>query len=279
LFINLLILAGILLIAKQVTSAWQTYEQENNLERIVKTPDRSQEAQAREDAVSPPEAGRPYPEFMVVGEKDLFLPDRRPLPPEPQNAVVEKPPALPKKPSLNGVFSTGGKRQAMITVYENAQSRGQSRFVNVGDNVQGYTVGEINDTTLKLRWKDQEELIDMLDAAPQQASAVPAAVQAQVTVITIGAAVAAVDTSRPADAPGGPEDRRGSDTVVTGGQGGAVGRTAPAARQPGGASRSSRGAPMSDRGTFSTAPSGVLGFPGAGSAVPFSNAVQPPQNP
>ncbi len=57
-----------------------------------------------------------------------------------------------------------------MTIFENQNSKGQSRLMSIGDVINGWTIAEIEGTSLKLRWKDQEKVIDMFDSAPQQAA-------------------------------------------------------------------------------------------------------------
>ena len=84
--------------------------------------------------------------------------------------VVEEPPKWAARPMLHGVSAVGGKRQGVMTVFEGKQKTGELRNVEVGDLVQGYWVDEIGETTLRLRWGDRDEIIDMADATKPAAA-------------------------------------------------------------------------------------------------------------
>ena len=103
---------------------------------------------------------------------------------------------------LHGVSAVGGKRQGVMTVFEGKQKTGELRNVEVGDLVQGYWVDEIGETTLRLRWGDRDEIIDMADAT-KPAAAGRSGAAGKVTVIQVGAAPAAVQTRSAAEEPEG----------------------------------------------------------------------------
>jgi hypothetical protein len=273
LLVNILILVGIFLTARHVTDAWRKFEEDKNPQKILRqaTGDGPREV---EIVVPPlPPGPQPYPDFAVISEKDLFSPERRPPPPpSAEQLVVEKPPPLPKPPSLNGVMTNDGKKQALITIYDQPNNnKGQSRVVSVGDSVQGYTVTEIVDTILKMKWKDQEVVLDMFDAAPQQQAATAKGRSAAVTVITIGSPTEPVETSTTEAAAA--EERRGIEP----------GGSSPMPRQLGGA----RGTASSARPANATAGpadsplppgSGIVGVPSGGTnsgdSVPFTGGVR-----
>ena len=79
-------------------------------------------------------------------------------------------------------------------MFEAKPGQGQMRKVRLGDLVQGYTVSEITDSLVKLKWKDRVEIIDMEDVPPQAATVVAEAATAAVTVITVGAPPKARET-------------------------------------------------------------------------------------
>jgi hypothetical protein len=274
LLVNILILIGIVLTARHLTDAWSKFEDEKNPQKILRqvTGDGPREVEV---VVPPLPAGpQPYPDFAVIPEKDLFSPDRRPPPPPGvEQVVAEKPPPLPKPPSLNGVLTNDGKRQALVTIYDQPNNtKGQSRLVAVGDTVQGYTVTEIADTILKMKWKEHEVVLDMFDAAPQQQAAVAKGKSAAVTVITIGSPSAPVETSAVAET-GATDDRRGSEPA------GSV----PVPRQlggtRGGANNPSRSAnPAAVPADNPAQGSGIVGVPSgagnSGESVPFTGGVR-----
>lgn len=243
--INLLLFAGLVILAGRFRSAWESFEQERSLEGIFSSAQRD----GGSPSPSPVEPmGRPgrFSEFTVVSERTLFEEDRRPesaVGEVVQGAavVVETPPKWAARPMLHGVSAAGGKRQGVVTVFEGRQKTGELRSVEVGDLVQGYWVDEIGETTMRLRWGDRHEIIDMDDATPP-----PAAGQRsldKVTVIQVGSAPSAVQTTTADD------QQEGSSlevSVVGGssGQGGAA--QAGVARRQGAAQAGRQGAQQDD---------------------------------
>lgn len=265
LIVNVLILLGIVALAQYVTGAWRTFEETQNLGSLLSV---AGSDKVKEVTIKVPPPGEPplaYPNFTVIPERDLFMPERRPAPP-PEEVKVEVAPKLAKNPSLNGVLNSGGKKQALVTVFEGNNPKGTSRVVGVGDDIQGYTVAEIADTTLKMRWKDRDEiLIDMFDATPQQQAAVAArSASAAVTVITIGSAAAAVETSESTEPPPG-ERRGGLEVAVTGNQGGSAGQR--------GAGQGIRQGQMGAGSIGGGMVGGSMGAGGTGS-VPFTSGTR-----
>jgi hypothetical protein len=173
---------------------------------------------------------------------------------------------------LNGVLKNEGKKQALLTIFEGNNPKGTSRVVNVGDEVtQGYTVTEIGDTTLKMRWKEKDEiLIDMFDATPQQQAAAPARSTAGVvTMITIGSAAAPVETTEASET-AADERRGGIEVGVAGGQGVAGQR----GQGQGQGMRGDRRNQGSESMRGGTGASGTLGFPSGSGSVPFTSGNQ-----
>ncbi len=269
LFANVLILVVIVLLARYVTSAWQNFEETQNVTSVLGPVRAAQPTDASIEVPPPPEAPQAFPNFTVIAEKDLFMPERRPAPPPDQQAAVTPPP-MPKNPSLNGVLNNGGKKQALVTIFEGNNPKGTSRQVSVGDDIQGWTVSEIADTTMKLSWRDQEKLIDMFDASPQQQAAVPPRnATAAVTVITIGSPAAPVETNAATEAAA--DERGGGVQVgVTGAQGGPGGPRNQGQGTRGNAGRGNPGGDTMRGGMGGPGQSGTVGFPSSGS-VPFTS--------
>ena len=221
--INVGMFGGILFCALQLVSAWESFDQTNSVQRIVAA------AQVEPAAINPLQVQsfdrlRPYSDFMVIPEKDLFNEDRRAASSSgeagDEAAAAAKPPAWAVRPTLHGISAAAGRKQALLTIYEGKKGKGQMRKVGVGDDVQGYQVAEIANTVVKLRWREQEEIIDMADASARQPAAKPQKVAA-VTVITVGAAKAAVQaTTAAAPAP----EERGIQVGVVQGARAAAGR-------------------------------------------------------
>jgi hypothetical protein len=194
--INLLVFVGVVIFATRFRSGWESFEQGNSLEGIV---EKAQQGESKGPSPVKP-MGQPgaFSEFVVVSDKTLFAEDRRP---ESQEEVVvqdpavitEEPPKWAARPMLHGVSVMGDKRQGVMTVFEGNQKQGELRSVEIGDLVQGYWVDEIGETTLRLRWGNRNEIIDMADATPPAAAGRPAT--GKVTVINVGSAPSAVQTT------------------------------------------------------------------------------------
>ena len=195
--INVLIFAGVVIFATRFRSAWESFEQGNSLEGIVAT---AQQNGGRAGPSSVESMGRPGPfsEFVVVSQRTLFAESRRPESQEEvvvqdPGLVVEEPPKWAARPMLHGVSAVGGRRLGVMTVFEGKQKQGELRSVEVGDLVQGYWVDEIGETTIRLRWGDRHEIIDMADATKPAAAGKRAT--GKVKVIKVGSAPSAVQTT------------------------------------------------------------------------------------
>ena len=204
--INVLIFAGVVIFATRFRSAWESFEQGNSLEGIVAT---AQQNGGSAGPSSVESMGRPGPfsEFVVVSQRTLFAESRRPESQEEvvvqdPGLVVEEPPKWAARPMLHGVSAVGGRRLGVMTVFEGKQKQGELRSVEVGDLVQGYWVDEIGETTIRLRWGDRDEIIDMADAT-KPAAAGRRGAAGKVTVINVGSAPSAVETTSAAAEPAG----------------------------------------------------------------------------
>jgi hypothetical protein len=238
LILNLLLVAGTVAVARQLVTDWQSIESERRLERII--------IQAGTAELSPEASMEllsetaPVREFFVIAERDLFSPERQPASEEAAGAEVETAPEFPRRPQMNGVTSSGGDTRALLTVFATKKDQaGETRPYGVGDDVQGYTVTEISDTTVTLQWNDVVELIDMMDTGPSATPRAPKGKQlAALNIIRIGSRHAAVETT---STEGADEEGRGLQIGVVGGQtgrggvAGAGGARGGAARLPGGA--------------------------------------------
>jgi hypothetical protein len=245
--INVLLFAGLVILAGRFRSALESFEQERSLEGIFSS--------AQQDGGSPSPSpvepmGRPrrFSEFAVVSERTLFAEDRR-MESEVGEVmqgpavVVETPPKWAARPMLHGVSAAGGRRLGVMTVFEGNQKTGELRNVEVGDLVQGYWVDEIGETTLRLRWGDRDEIIDMADAT-KPAAAGRSGAAGKVTVINVGSAPSAVETTSAA------KEQEGSSLEVSvvgasSGQGGG-GQAGAAVRQ--GAAQPARQEDQQDEG-------------------------------
>lgn len=195
-FVNVLLLACVLALAYHLVGAWEEFESQRNLKSIL--------ARAEGHAVGADEApignvasSAVLPDLAVIGERDLFRPERRPPSSEPTAPVVVEAPKFPKRPQMQGASQVGGDWRALLTVFDSNRAQGDLRQVGMGDQVQGYQVTEITDTTVVLQWNDVREVIDMFDTEP---GARPPAAPARrggtsITVVRIGSKPAAVETS------------------------------------------------------------------------------------
>jgi hypothetical protein len=218
LILNLALLTGVALASYELVTAWRDFEESRNLERIL----RESEGRLGEAEIHPP--GVPAEEsllhdFFVIGERDLFSPDRRPEPIEQEAVVVEQAPSFPKRPQLRGLTEANGEMRAALTVFNDPRAEGESRIVGVGEFVQGYVVSQISDTAVTLRWNDVQEVIGFFDSDDGAPRGAPAARRgAAVNIIRIGSQVAAVETTTPESAEGAGEQPGLQVSAVGGGQ-------------------------------------------------------------
>ena len=279
LLLNLLMVIGTAVLAEQLISGWEAFEETNSVDRLVSRVDPDQRGLTDAGMVLEDLPTPFLPEFLVISEKNLFTPQRGPEVEVEAEPEEENPPALPMKPALTGVSMMNGETSAFLTVYEGKKSQGKPQTVVVGDEVQGYTVSRITETTVLLTWRDQEVLIDIFDskAPPQQAAA--AHKGTAVTVITVGAAPAAVETTTASKE----KEARGLEVGVAGaaaGQQVGSGRRAGAAGQAsmgrGGMGRGGMGRGGMGRGGMGGSQRrglpGNVGLPGGRSQSPFQGA-------
>jgi len=219
LFLNLLILFGILVCAQELISGWQRFESEQNLSQVIGAVS-SEQGVVLEGGATLDRKGELEHDFFVIAEKNLFRPERRAEIAGDGEEEIEQAPEFPKRPKMSGVTERGGERVAFLTTYESNKDAGRTEEVGVGDLVQGYVVTAITDTTLTLTWNDQKTVIDMLDSEPSKPAAKAPVKVAALNIIRIGSKVAAVESTAPEAAD---EESRGLQVGIVGGQAG--GRT------------------------------------------------------
>jgi hypothetical protein len=272
LMINIALLTGLTLASYEFVTSWREFEESRNLERILRESE-TRLGQAEIEGPRVPAEETLVHDFFVIGDRDLFSPDRRPEPIEQAEVVVEQAPTFPKRPQLRGLTEVNGEIRAALTVFSDPRSEGESRVVGVGDFVQGYVVSHISDTAVTLRWNDLQEVIDLFDsdnAAPRGAPAPRR--MAAVNIVRIGSAVAAVETTTP-ESMESPGEQTGLQISGVGG-GQAQARTGAAGGLRGGLTdrrsglSQGRASPLGQGGSPMSGISGVLGPRG----------TQPPPN-
>ena len=196
--VNFVILVGIIVFAMRFISAWEGFREQHNLVTIVSGAP-SNGADTRQPSVEPMAGAQPFSDFIVISERNLFREDRRPpavvVEAEEEEAPQAKPPKWSSRPVLHGVSTLAGRRQAIMTVFSSSNAKeSQMKSVEVGTSVQGYEVSEIQDTLVKLQWKDRVEVINMSDSQGSAAGGGAKKTTASVTVVKVGAALEAIKT-------------------------------------------------------------------------------------
>ena len=216
LLLNLLILAGILVCTQQLISGWQRFEASQNLDQVMRDLLSKPNLVTEESSDLVAQAELQH-DFLVITDRDLFRPDRRPESVDEAEAGPETAPEFPKKPKMSGVTERDGQRLALLTIFNTPKGSGETSEVGLGAVVQGYVVTEITDTTLTLTWNDQNVIVDMLDSEPSPTKKIapPGKQAASLNIIRIGSKVAAVETTSP-EAP--KEEARGLQVGVVGNQ-------------------------------------------------------------
>ncbi len=272
LLLNLLLLALVAVAAYELVSSWQSYEQEKNLAQILEQA-KAQIGRVEVSAGSSVTEEPPIHDFFVVGERDLFSPDRRPEAADAEEVAAPEAPKFPKRPEMMGVSETGGVKKALLTVFDTPKSEGDSRSYGIGDFVQGWAVSDIANTTVTLKWNDQVEVIDMFDSdrSGRGTRSTSGRKVASVNIVRIGSQYAAVETTSPeqenqdqaGDRPGGQNVGRAGQVVRP--------RTGINPRGALGSRRSPAGS-RTTRGSSPLGATGMVGFP-----TPPAQATPNPQ--
>ena len=155
-FLNLLLLLGVIFLAEKLKSDWDDFQIINNLKRLMEEETKSANliSPLKETLVK---QSKDQSDFAIIWERDLFKEGRRPE--DVKIADAKRPPAWIL---LHGVTEIAGKKQVIVTVYKDkTKKKGQLETLEVGDEVQGYSVVKIGKTTVWLRWKEQKELIQI----------------------------------------------------------------------------------------------------------------------
>jgi hypothetical protein len=262
LLLNLLLLSLVAVSAYELVQSWQGYEQEQNLAQILEQAKaqmgRTQISAGAEVAQDPP-----IHDFFVIGERDLFSPDRRPAPVDADQAAAPEAPKFPKDPEMRGVSETGGVKQALLTIFDTPRSKGDSNSYAIGDFVQGWAVSDITNTTVTLKWNDQTKVISIFDTdrSGQSAAARTSRKVASVNIVRIGSQYAAVETTSPEDSGSDQGSQSGSQSPGASRQ--VTPRVRPGTNQRRGLGNrlSSPGASRTSRPASPLGRTGMVGFP------------------
>jgi len=258
LLLNLFLLAGTMLCAYQIHQSWRSFEETQPVKRMIVTA-LDDAGEVHYDSKFVVTSEKLEHDFFEVYERDLFSPLRRPSSEGEGEEAAEAAPEFPMRPQMNGTSTIGGQLSAFLTVFPSAKAQGETKVVSIGDQIQGYQVAEITDTTVSLKWKDVVEVIDMADNKPIQTAQKGQRKLAAVNIIRIGSALAVVETNTSEEAKGKGEETRGLQIGIVRGQtsrtgagrqglqGGAAGRM-----QGTGNSRLGRGIGGSSRGNLGT---------------------------
>lgn len=221
LLINIVLLLAIVTLSYNLYSDWREFEESRPLARIVARA----AGQAGESELPFEYRGlgvdRLQGDFYTITANDLFHPDRRPPEAEAEGGSArEEAPRFPKDPEMQGVIESEGEVKALLTIFgERNTTNGESRIVGINDQVQGWTVTDITDTTTTLTWNDQTQVIDIFGSSSSRSassSKTSAGSKAAVNIVKIGNRQSAVEsTSVEKSSPGGESPNSGNRTAAS----------------------------------------------------------------
>ena len=260
-FLNILMLVTLVAVAQHLIGSWRDFER--NQKPIQ--PD-GPEVQLRETSL--PERMAPISLFLDIAAGNLFSDQRGQDPNEglEGEGEGEAPPELSPEPKLTSLMTFGEEKTAVLSTAANRRRRSPAEVIRVklGDDVQGYTVAEIEDDRIVLSWREHRREIFL---EPEQAQ--PRKTAGRATggpkIIVVGTAAAALETTTLAAAA---EQGRGVlvGTVGQVGQGG--GRSGGLGRGGGGLAGGGGAAGRGGRGGLggagSRGTSGASGIVGGG---------------
>ena len=216
-FLNILMLVTLVAVAQHLIGSWRDFER--NQKPIQ--PD-GPEVQLRETSL--PERMAPISLFLDIGASNLFSEQRGRDPNEglegEGEGEVEAPPELSPEPKLTSLMTFGKEKTAVLSTAANRRSRSPAEVIRVklGDDVQGYTVAEIENDRIVLSWREHRREI-FLDPEQAQPRKTAGRAKGGPKIIVVGTAAAALETTTVAAAE---EEARGVlvGTVGQAGQGG-----------------------------------------------------------
>lgn len=193
LLINLLMASAIAAVGFHLVSSWKAFHRDNPIAARLANP----LSGGMEEAMPVTFDAPVYADYLVIAERNLFSPDRRPYQEDAGDGQNLRPPDWHNKPPLyHGSYVVGGERTGIVTEFAGRASRGTRKEIGLGDIVQGWEVSAIERDNFTLKWNDQETVIEKTEqAVPQRQTRQVAA--SSVTIIRIGSAGPAVDTTTP----------------------------------------------------------------------------------
>ncbi len=185
-FLNILMLAAVLVVALSLVGNWKDFEQRQKPIQAV-----GSDVQLQETSL--PERPASLSLFLDIGAGNLFTEQRGQDPNEGLEDAGEAPPELSPEPTLTSVMTFGEEKTAVLSIAANRRSRKPADVIRVkiGDDVQGYTVAEIEDDHIVLSWREhrREIFLDPEQAQPRKTASRAAGGP---RIIVVGAPVAAV---------------------------------------------------------------------------------------
>ena len=194
-FLNILMLVALIVVAQVLIGSWRDFEQGQRPIQPVGPSVQLQET-------SLPERLAPISLFLDIGARNLFSEQRGQNPNEELEAEDEEeaPPELSPEPKLTSLMTFGEEKTAVVsTANRRARSPAEVIRVKLGDDLQGYTVAEIEDDRIVLSWREhrREIFLEPEKAQPRKGAARSTGGP---KVIVVGTSAAAVETTTLASA-------------------------------------------------------------------------------
>jgi len=187
-FLNILMLAALVVVAQNLIGSWRDHIEGLKPIQPVGPPAKLQETGF-------PERPASLSLFLDISAKNLFSEQRGQDPSEGLEVEGEAPPKLSPEPKLTSVMTFGEQKTAVLSMAANRRSRSPAEVtrVKVGDDVQGYTVAEIEDDHIVLNWREhrREIFLDPKEAQPKKSARAAGGPK----IIVVGAPAAAVETT------------------------------------------------------------------------------------
>lgn len=177
--INLMLLAGAILLGWQLYVAAKTFNEQNSLANIAKAqPKKKTTPDAGLPPLQPPRKFSDA-EFSIIPAQDLFTESRK----REEKAEAPPPPetrTLDVKPILIGVLITSSQRLATVLdpapggAPGNVPGQRRTLTMRTGDNYRGFTVTDIDSGGMVLEYGASREVIPLFDSSkPPQSGKTP----------------------------------------------------------------------------------------------------------